>query len=62
MMGKWPKLSELFEKIFKREYVGHNAALDVEATRACYQWLLSQEIVPTWEKLQEKKANAEVVV
>lgn len=54
MMRKWPTLSELHLKLFRRGFECHNAKNDLEATRRCYKWLLKKGIVPTFEKLQEK--------
>lgn len=54
MMRKWPTLSELHMKIFRKGFEPHKADNDVEACYRCYQWLLNKKIVPTWEKLQEK--------
>lgn len=54
IMKKWCSLSDLHMKLFRKGFVAHVAKNDVEATARCYEWLLRKEIVPTWEKLQEK--------
>jgi len=57
MMRGWPTLSELHFKIFRKGFEAHDNKNDVEACCRCYEWLLKKNIVPTWEKLQEKKEN-----
>ena len=40
--NKWPKLTELYAKLFKTGFEGeHNAAADVEATIKCF-WELKR--------------------
>ena len=39
-LGKWPKLVELYQKLFDEEFEAHNAACDVEAAYKCYNRLL----------------------
>lgn len=36
LCGKWPKLSELYKKLFREEFEGHSAGDDVEACYKCY--------------------------
>ncbi len=55
MCRKWPTLSELHMKIFRKGFEAHNNVEDLEATRRCCKWMKAKGIVPTWEKLQEKK-------
>ena len=59
MMRKWPTLSELHQKIFRRGFDAHGAKEDVEATARCYEWLLSKKIVPTHEDLKRKAKERE---
>jgi len=54
MMGGWAALIDLHKKIFQTGFENHNAENDVEALYRCYVWLKRKDIVPTWEKLQEK--------
>jgi len=60
LMKKWPTLSELHQKLFRKGFDAHSAKSDVEACRRCYEWLLKKNIVPTWEKLQEIAAEKEL--
>jgi len=59
MCRKWPKLEELYTKIFRKGFNAHSSKDDLIATRKCYEWLLKKDIVPSWEKLQEKKLEKE---
>lgn len=52
--GKWPKLTELYFKLFNENFEAHNAAEDVEATRRIYLELIKRGIVPSFEEMQEK--------
>lgn len=60
MMGKWPTLSELYMKLFRKGFQAHSAKEDVIATRRCYEWLLGKRIVPTFDELQEKAKEKEM--
>lgn len=43
---KWPKLSELYNKLFDKEFENaHNALADVKALRDCYYELIAREII-----------------
>jgi DNA polymerase III epsilon subunit-like protein len=43
---KWPKLQELYKKLFDKEFDGaHNALNDVLATRECFWSLMAQGII-----------------
>lgn len=54
MCRKWPTLSELHQKLFRKGFDCHDAKSDLEATRRCYEWLHKKGIVPNFEELQEK--------
>jgi DNA polymerase-3 subunit alpha len=61
---KWPKLGELYEKLFNEPIIeAHNAAADVEATSRCFLEMIRREIIPAKEagldpsSLKEFKAN-----
>jgi len=41
--GKWPKLSELYKKLFDEEFAGHNASVDVEACERCYYEMVKRK-------------------
>lgn len=44
---KWPKLSELYQKLFDEPIIeAHNAAADVEATARCFLEMIRREIIP----------------
>ena len=36
LVGKWPKLTELYKKLFREEFEAHSAGADCEATYRCY--------------------------
>jgi len=55
IMRGWKELSALHMKIFRNGFPAHNAKEDCEAGYRCYQWLKRKNIVPSWEKLQERK-------
>lgn len=59
MMGKWPTLQELHMKIFNKEFDAHTAGSDVDAVAKCYEWLVKEGIVLTFEELQEKAKEKE---
>lgn len=43
---KWPKLSELHQKLFGADFEGaHDAMADIQATRRCYYELINQGII-----------------
>jgi len=44
---KWPKLGELYQKLFNEPIIeAHNAAADVEATARCFLEMLRRDIIP----------------
>jgi DNA polymerase III epsilon subunit-like protein len=45
MFGKWPTLQELHRKLFDKGFFAHNAEEDVEATAACFYWLVENGAV-----------------
>lgn len=43
---KWPKLSELYVKLFGKDFEGaHDAMADIQATRRCYYELIAQGVI-----------------
>lgn len=42
---KWPKLEELYDKLFNASFNAHNSKDDVLATERCYNELVSQGII-----------------
>jgi DNA polymerase III subunit epsilon len=51
---KYPKLWELYKKLFGEYFIGaHDAMTDVEATLRCFLELEKQKILSLWEKKQE---------
>lgn len=59
MCRKWPTLSELHQKLFRKGFDAHDAKSDLEATRRCYEWLLKKGMVPTFDQLKEKAKELE---
>ncbi|MHA8066956.1 3'-5' exonuclease [Aquirufa sp. ROCK2-A2] len=54
---KWPKLSELYFKIFSKEFdESHNAVKDIEATAKCFWYLLENKIIDI-SKNSDKNLN-----
>lgn len=45
LCGKWPKLHELYFKLFKEEFKGHNAKDDCNAAHRCYLELKRLKII-----------------
>lgn len=43
--GKWPKLTELHEKLFGESFAAHSAGEDVDATHRCYIKLVELGII-----------------
>lgn len=60
MCRKWPTLSEIHQKLFRKGFDAHNAKSDVEATRRVYEFLLKKGIVPTHSELMEKAKEKEI--
>ena len=51
---KYPKLGELYKKLFGEYFIGaHDAMTDVEATLRCFLELEKQKIISLWDKKQE---------
>ena len=44
-LGKWPKLTELYWKLFNEGFAAHSADADVEATRRCFLELVKRGII-----------------
>ena len=42
---KWPKLIELYRKLFSKDFNPHNALDDVEATADCFWELKKKKII-----------------
>ena len=61
MGGKWPTLSALHQKLFRKGFDCHDAKADVEATRRCYEWLSKKGIIPTHAELLEKAKEKELL-
>jgi len=60
---KWPKLTELYVKLFGEAFAeAHNASADVEATARCFLELIRLEVIPftkvgmTADELQNYKS------
>jgi DNA polymerase-3 subunit alpha len=45
MGGKWPKLTELHERLFNKPFPAHNAAEDVLATERCFYEMRKRKIL-----------------
>ena len=46
---KWPRLSELHQKLFQKDFSGaHDAMSDVKATKDCFFELVRLEIIPSF--------------
>lgn len=56
-LKKWPKLGELYHKLFNEEFEGHHAAEDVEATYKCYNELVKLEVMPAKKEIKEKEGE-----
>jgi hypothetical protein len=45
LCGKWPKLTELYKKLFKEEFEAHSAASDCEACYRCYVKMVEMGLI-----------------
>lgn len=61
MKGKYPKLIELYMKLFQEEFNAHNAGADVDACHRCFEELVRLGVIVLPE-LPQKPAVSEVVV
>ena len=53
-LGKWPKLIELYQKLFDEKYETHVAANDVDAIYRCYKRLVELGVVSQKDKDEDK--------
>lgn len=56
-LKKWPKLEELYQKLFDEKFDGHCAANDVEATYKCYNELVKLEVMPAKKEIKSKEVK-----
>lgn len=45
LCGKWPKLTELYKKLFNEEFKAHGAASDCEAAYRCYVKMVEMGLI-----------------
>jgi len=45
LCGKWPKLTELYMKLFQEEYEAHSAGADCEACYRCYVMMAEIDLI-----------------
>ena len=53
---KWPKLEELYTKLFGTTFSGaHDAMADIEATKKCYFELIRREIITDYQYIEPER-------
>lgn len=45
LVGKWPKLTELYKKLFREEFEAHSAGADCEACYKCYVKMVEMDLI-----------------
>jgi len=45
LVGKWPKLTELYKKLFREDFKAHSAGADCEACYRCYVKMVELDLI-----------------